>query len=395
MVRCHILQVVENNTVPPDIRVWREAITLKHAGYDVTVISPKNNNFPKSCEVIDGIKILRHPSFNGKSGKLNQVIEYANALFWEMILSLKLFVTHRFHAIHAANPPDHVFLMALAYKIFGVKFIFDHHDLAPELYCSKFNARKSIVHNLLNLMEKLSCHTADVVISTNESYKKHIIKKYNIMAEKIFVVRNDPELPRNPEHTNFIKRSDNQMTELLYVGTINNQDGVDLLVRTLNILVNRLDFNRVRCTVVGDGGDLPHVKKLCIEMGMEPYFCFTGYVYGRRQVQKFIEVADICLETAPKIEANSKSTFIKIMEYMSAGKPIVAFDMDETRYSAQGSAILIEPGNLVAFAQAIKKLANDPDSRIRLGEFGRNRILTTLNWENSSKELLRAYHCLQ
>ncbi len=394
MKKHRILFIVENAAVPQDIRVWREARTLKQAGYDVTVISPKNKNFPKNYEMIDGIEIYRHPSFNGKGGKLHQIMEYTNALFWEVILGLNVFLKNRSVIIHGANPPDHIFLLALAFNIFDVKFIFDHHDLAPELFYSKYNARKKAIFRLLNLMEKLSCSIAHAVISSNLSYKKHIIHKHGINPDKIFVVRNDPELSRNSKSVNYKRYGDHEITELLYVGSINNQDGVDLLIKTMEILVNQLDETRMHCTVIGDGDDLPRVKKLCAELRMEPYFRFTGYIHDRKRVQNFIEEADICVETAPKTAANSKSTFIKIMEYMSAGKPIVAFDMDETRYSTQESALLIEPGNLTQFAQEIVRLSKDTDLQKRLGEYGIERIAKSLNWENSAIELLRAYNYL-
>ncbi|MGD9973950.1 MAG: glycosyltransferase family 4 protein [Desulfatirhabdiaceae bacterium] len=394
MNKFRILFIVENATVPQDIRVWREARTLKQAGYDVTTISPKNKYFSKSYEVIDGIEIYRHPSFKGDGGKLHQIMEYTNALFWEAILGLKVFIKNRFFIIHGANPPDHIFLLALAFNIFDVKFIFDHHDLAPELFYSKYNARKKTIFRLLSLMEKLSCRIAHAVISTNLSYKKHIIDKHGINPDKIFVVRNDPELSGNSKSVNYKQHRDDEIIELLYVGAINNQDGVDLLIRTMDILVNQLNETRMHCTVVGDGDDMPRVRKLCTELRMEPYFRFTGFIHDRKLVQNFIEEADICVETASKSEANRKSTFIKIMEYMSAGKPIVAFDMDETRYSTQESALLVEPGNLTQFAQAIVRLSKDPDLRKRIGEYGFERIAKSLNWENSAAELLRAYNYL-
>ncbi len=386
-----ILFIVENNTVPPDIRVWREAKTAKQAGYSVAIIAPKNRNFSKSYEVIDGIEIYRHPIMKNRGGKINQVIEYANAFFWEVFLCHRVFFKQRFHIIHSANPPDHVFLIAFIFKLFGVKFIFDHHDLAPELYISKFNGEEDIVFRLLSMMEKLSCLTANVVISTNQSYKQHVIDRYKINPEKIYIVRNDPEAPMIQKKERVGQYLNDHLIKLLYVGSINNQDGVDLLVQVVHILVNQLNQKQINCTVVGDGDDLPRVKELCTELSMNPYFNFTGYVYDRKRVSTFIEEADICLETAPYNPANCKSTFIKVMEYMSAGKPIVAFDLDETRYSAKESALLIEQGNLRGFAEAIEKLICEPHLRERLGKYGQSRITEVLNWNNSTRELMNAY----
>jgi glycosyltransferase involved in cell wall biosynthesis len=386
-----ILLIVENNTVPQDIRVWREARTAKLAGYSVTIIAPKNVKFLKNFEIIDDIEIYRHPFINKKRGIINQLVEYANALFWEVVLSVWVFSRKRFHIIHAANPPDHIFLIAYMFKLFGVKFVFDHHDLAPELYISKFNGKKNIIYGLLCLMEKLSCLTADAVVSTNQSYKKQVLSRHGIKPEKVFVVRNDPEVPKTQEKERTVQYRDKHLIKLLYVGSINNQDGVDVLITVVHILVNKLNQRHINCMVIGDGDDLPSVKRLCTELEMDPYFDFTGYIYDRKIIQKSIYESDICLETAPYSEANSKSTFIKVMEYMSAGKPIVAFDMDETRYSSQDSALLIEHGDLMGFAEAIEMLICQPSLREKLGEYGKRRITEVLNWDNSSRELLKAY----
>ena len=386
-----ILFIVENNNVPPDIRVWREARTAKQAGYSVTIISPKTVHFPKSYEVIDGIEIYRHPFLENKGGKIYTLVEYANAFFWEVLLSLRVFFKGRFDIIHGANPPDHIFLIALLFKVFDVKFIFDHHDLAPELYICKFSGRKRMTYRLLSLMEKLSCLTADAIVSTNQSYKKHVIKRHGIKPEKIFIVRNDPEVPGIQKKDNCEDYGSKQVTELLYMGSINNQDGVDLLTKVIHILVEQLNQRQIHCTVVGDGDDLPRVKSLCIELGINSHFTFTGYIYDRKLIRKHIEGTDICLETAPYSEVNCRSTFIKVMEYMAAGKPIVAFDLEETRYSSQDSALLIEQGDLRAFAEAIEKLVREPFLRQELGRYGKNRISKELNWNNSSTELMKTY----
>ena len=334
--------------------------------------------------------------FSNRGGKINQLVEYANAFFWEVLICLRVyFCTGRFHIIHGANPPDHIFLIALLFRLFGVKFIFDHHDLAAELYLCKFGGKKKLIYRLLSFMEKLSCRTADAIISTNQSYKKYVIETHGIKPEKIFIVRNDPEEIGPQPHERTGHERTIPLTKLLYIGSINSQDGVDILVRVVQVLVSQLNQRQVHCTVVGDGDDLRRVKGLCTELCMDPYFEFTGYIYDRKMIQRLMEGADICLETAPYNEVNCRSTFIKIMEYMAAGKPIVAFDLDETRYSAQGSALLIEPGNLRAFAEGIERLVSDPTLRKTLGECGQRRISETLNWNNSSRELLKVYQSLR
>lgn len=386
-----ILFIVENNTVPTDIRVWREARTARQAGAFVTIISPKTEHFSKSYEVIDGIEIYRHHVMESNGRRFSTFVEYANALFWEVLLCFKVFVKSRFHVIHGANPPDHLFLIALLFKMFGVKFIFDHHDLAPELYVCKFGGEKRMIYGLLSVMEKLSCLTADAIVSTNQSYKNHVIKRYGINPDKIFIVRNDPEVPETKKHDVADRHHGKQVLELLYMGSINNQDGVDLLIEAVHILVQQLNQREIHCAVVGDGDDLPRVKRLCAELGLSPYFSFTGYIHDRKIVERHIAGADICLETAPNSEVNGKSTFIKVMEYMAAAKPIVAFDLEETRFSVQDSALLVEQGNMMAFAEAIEKLVRNPLLREELGKAGQSRIAEELNWDHSSRKLMKAY----
>jgi glycosyltransferase involved in cell wall biosynthesis len=389
----HILFIVENNTVPTDIRVWKEAQTAKKNGYDVSIIAPRSKVFSKTHEVVDGIRIYRHPAFSNGSGKLNQLLEYANAGLWETVLSWQVFLKNRFHIIHAANPPDHAFLIAGLFRPFGVKFVFDHHDLAPELFLDKFGGQPSLVHRMLKLMERWSCRSAAAVISTNESYRRIVVARHGLQAERVFVVRNDPEVNPGPEPRGTAPRagSTGGAAKLLYVGSINLQDGVDLLIRAVHLLVRRLQRPQVHCTVVGDGDHLRAVQQLCRDLEMTSFFTFTGYVHDRRILKEYFEEADICLETAPDSEANRQSTFIKVMEYMLAGKPVVAFDLDETRYSLDGCGVLVEPNNLERFASAIQDLIDDPPKRRQLGQMARARIRDGLNWSNAAGEMIRAY----
>ena len=387
----HILFIVENNTVPLDIRVWREARTAREAGYTVSVIAPKNKRYSKSYEIREGIEIYRHYSYEGQGGRFDQVVEYANALFWEFIFCAHIFLTNRFEIIHGANPPDHIFILAMVFKLFGVKYIFDHHDLSPELYASKFNGRKKSIFKILRLMEKLSCRISNAIISTNESYKSHIIEIHRVNPEKVCVVRNDPEINITSKQSKHDRPHSGKATKLIYVGTINFQDGLDILIRVVHVLVKELGQKQIVCTVVGDGNSLKCVKQLCNDLDMTDYFDFKGYVYDRETVQKYINEADICLDTAPKNEINQKSTFIKIMEYMISGKAIVAFDLDETRFTTDSSAVLVEPGDIVAYAKEIDRLIKDPIVRNELGEKAKRRIIESLNWNNSSKKLMSLY----
>ena len=393
-INVHTLFIVENNAVPTDIRVWREAKTVKRAGYEVTIISPKDRKYTKKYEIIEGIKVYRYPAFSRKIGKLYQIFEYAHALLWEIFLSVKIFIKSRFWIIHGANPPDHIFIIASIFRIFGVKYIFDHHDLSPELYVCKFDGAKNVVYYMLKMMERVSCFSADIVISTNESYKKHIITNHNAPKEKIYVVRNDPELQIQKENEKQELNDKHYVLKLLYLGSINIQDGVETFIKAIDILVNEFYVKNIQCLVIGDGDALPEIKKLCHELEMEPYFKFLGYIYDRDKVIGYLKEADICLETAPDNEANRKSTFIKIMEYMAAGKPVVAFDLEETRFTVKDSAILVQPGDIHAYVKAIYKLIKEPLTRKKLGHSGQKRIIEELNWERASSQLISAYQSL-
>ena len=389
----HVLFIVENNAAPHDARVWPEALVAKNNGYDVTIISPENELVQGKFEVIDGIEIYRHPKSFKASGKTSFIFEYLNATFWEFFLSLRVYKNKSFQIIHGANPPDFLFILAIFYKLFGVKFIFDHHDLSPELYLAKFSREKDLVFRMLNIFEKISCKLADAIISSNASYKKIVINRHFVEPEKVFVVRNDPKL----ENFCIEKYSQNKARHkknLLFLGSIGYQDGVDNLLKALHYLVYELEEKDFICHVIGGGEALPMAQELAKELNLESYVDFTGLILGRNHIVKYLNGADICLEPAPDSEVNRHSTFIKVMEYMASGKPIVAFDLTETRFSTNNSAILIEPGNIKKFALGIKELMDKPELRHTLGAKGLERIRKTLNWETASLNLKRAYDSL-
>jgi glycosyltransferase involved in cell wall biosynthesis len=386
----HVLFIVENNAAPHDARVWPEALVAKKNGFDVTVISPENELVCGQYETIDGIEIYRHPRPPEASGKIAFLLEYVSATFWEFLLSLKIYKRKPFHLIHGANPPDHLFVLAFFYKLLGVRYIFDHHDLTPELYLAKFSKNKDFVYRLLNLFEKISCNLADAIISSNDSYRKIVIRRHRLNPAKVFVARNDPK-PENFVLLEKIPANDSQHINLLFLGSIGPQDGIDNLLKALHCLVYELGQRNFVCRVVGGGESLAAAKELSAALKLESFIDFKGLILGRENLVKYLHAADICLEPAPDNAVNRHSTFIKIMEYMATGKPIVAFDLPETRYSTNNSALLIEPGDIRAFAQGIQKLMDDPNLRSKLGRKGRERIQQKLNWENSALNLKQAY----
>jgi glycosyltransferase involved in cell wall biosynthesis len=391
--RKHILFIVENNSVPKDIRVWSEALTAKECGYEVTVISPKGRKSTLKYEKMDGIDIYRHPMPVEAAGKFGFVFEYLNAFFWELLLSVCIFVKKPFQIIHSANPPDHIFLIALLFKIFGTNYVFDHHDISPENYLAKFG-RKDIFYKILLLMEKLTFKTADIVISTNESYKKIAIGRGNKQKDDVFVVRNGPDLSRvifMPPNDELKDGFDHLVA---YVGVIGKEESIDNLLSSVDYIVNGKGIQNIKFVIVGTGTCWEEMVDLSLKMGLSRYVCFTGYI-PYKEFYEILSTADVCVNPEFANAFTDKSTMVKIMDYMVFGKPIVQFDVTEGRVTAGESAIYVEKNDVIEFAEAIIDLLNDSEKRRKIGEIGRKRIIEKLNWENQRLNLERAYKYLE
>lgn len=390
----HVLFIVENATIPYDPRVWREAQTVREWGYEVSIISPKGKSAFRNFENINGIDIYRHPTKSNCKSKSAFIFEYINALFWQLFLTIRIYLKKPFGILHAANPPDTIFLIALLFKLFRVKYIFDHHDLSPELYLIRFSRKKDLVYKTLILFEKISCKLANAVISTNESYKRIVLGRHNVDPKKIFIVRNDPIINSYLLRKKESDKGEESKKVILYVGSINPQDGVNILIQALYYLVNNLNRKDFICYIIGDGDSLKFVKQTAKELKLMQFVDFKGYIHEKEKIIEFLYSSDICVEPASDNELNRHSTFIKIMEYMAAARPIVAFDLFETRCSANNSAIFVKPGDIKGFAKAIKKLIDAPQLRKELGKSGLERIKKELNWKNASRNLKNAYHSL-
>ena len=386
-----VLMIVENNSYPRDPRVRREAEGLAAAGYLVSVISPA---LPKQAlhEVMGGISVYRYPGPPEASGFFSYVYEYAYSMVAIFVLSLWVFLSRGFDVMHAANPPDTLVFIAAFYKLLGKRFIFDHHDLAPEMYYARFEGQGNRwVYRVLFWFEKLSCRVADQVIATNQSYKEIEMKRYQIPEERITIVRNGPEPNTMP-----LGKIDNALrkkagTILAFAGSIGGHDGVDLLLKSLRHLVYDLDKRDVLCVIVGDGDLLPQLKSLARQLELDDYVWFTGWVDDPVAYIGYISTADICVEPTPLNRYNDASTTIKIMEYMALAKPIVAFNLLEHRYSAQSAAVFAQPNDERDLARVIAELMDDPQRRLTMGSFGRNRIETELAWSHSLPKLLEVY----
>jgi glycosyltransferase involved in cell wall biosynthesis len=384
-----ILIIVENQTVPFDRRVWREACSLQENGYEVTVLCPHRKASPKGYEVLNGVRIYRHPSPAEGSTPSGYIWEYGYSLLWEFLYAFWIYMRHGFDVIQGCNPPDDIFLVALPFKLFGVKYIFDHHDANPELYVSKYGKHGKL-YKVLGLLEKLTYRFSDVVMATNLSYKELAIKRGGLAAENVFVVRNGPEkgkfkaAPPNPA------RKNGKSYLVGYVGNMSIQDGLDILLDVARHIKN-LGRNDIFFTCVGGGTELDKLKQMVKDQNLVDTVHFTGRV-SDEELLEVLSTADICVNPDRPGEMNDISTMIKIMEYMALSKPIVQFDSTEGRFSAQEASLYADKNKGVAdFAAKIIWLLDRPEERRQMGEFGRKRIEEQLAWEYSVPELLAAY----
>jgi len=316
--------------------------------------------------------------------------EYTCALFWELLFASWVFVRHGFDVIQGCNPPDDIFLVALPFKLLGVKYIFDHHDINPELFIAKYQ-RTGTLYNALVWLERLTYMVSDVVIATNESYRQLAIERGGIDPADVFVVRNGPNLATFKAVAPNDTLKNGKAFLIGYVGHMSVQDGLGNLVNVARYIkdIGRLD---IHFTCVGYGPDLPMLRKMVQDKDLGDMFNFTGRVSDERLLE-ILSTADVCVNPDIPCEMNDKSTMIKIMEYMALGKPIVQFDMKEGRFSAGEASLYADNQNQIAdFAAKILWLLENPSERRRMGEFGRKRVVEELAWNYSVPKLLAAYN---
>lgn len=386
--------LLENNPYPQDGRVRREATALTDAGYSVSVICPAAAGQPFR-DTVNGVKVYRYAPPRDGDGFLGYVWEYGHALFWSFWLSLNVAVRSGFDVIHSHNPPDLFFLIAALYKPFGKRFVFDHHDLSPEMYHARFHdGGNALVHRVLLACEKLSFRLADLVVATNESYRRIAVERGGVPAARVAVVRNGPEIERfqNAVPDEDLRRR--AATILGYVGVIGVQDGVDILVRAVSHLVKRLGHTDVLAIVIGDGDDLQHVKQVAADEGIEHHFLFTGRIDDPAVLVKYLATADICVDPDPFNAYNDRCTMIKMTEYMAVGKPIAAFDLTEHRVTAQDAAVYARPNDESDLALKIAELIADPERCREMGRIGKDRIASSLSWPRQAPKLVEAYASL-
>jgi glycosyltransferase involved in cell wall biosynthesis len=307
------------------------------------------------------------------------------------VISLLVLVREGFDILHAHNPPDLFVFIAAFYKLFRKRFIFDHHDLAPEMYYARFKGQgNKFIYHLLVFLEKLSCRLADHVIVTNQSYKTVALERSAIPAARVTIVRNGPELERlqpvapDPE----LRRK--ARTLIGYVGVMGFQDGIDYLLRAIKHLVEDFERRDIFCVLIGKGDAWDEMRTLATQLGIAEYVWFTGRI-SDADLMRYLSTVDICVDPDPCNPFNDRSTMIKMTEYMALGKPIVAFDLTEHRVTAREAALYARPNEEFDFARQIVWLIDHPEQRRAMGRAGRKRVETELAWSFQVQHLLAAY----
>ncbi|MCE5336079.1 MAG: glycosyltransferase family 4 protein [Desulfobacteraceae bacterium] len=388
-----VLIIVENLPVPFDRRVWQEATTLGKAGYTVSVISPVGKGFDKLYEEIDGIAVYRHPLATEANGAGGYAREYSSALFQEFVLSRKVLAERGFDVIQACNPPDTIFLIGLFYKVFfGKKFIFDHHDINPELYLAKFG-RKDLFYMLVRTLEKLTFLTADLSIATNMSYRQVAIGRGGMRPDKVAVVRSGPSLERLQPVASNPRWKQGKAFLVGYVGVMGKQEGIDHLLRAAHYIVRELGREDIHFLLIGSGTEFQSLVAMNQDLGLSKYVTFTGRVSDDQMIEALC-TSDVCVNPDVANEMNDKSTMNKVMEYMALGKPIVQYDLTEGRFSAREASLYAERNNTRDLADKILYLLAHPEERARMGAFGFNRVRSELHWGIEAPKYLGLYEKL-
>ncbi len=384
-----VLIIVENLTIPLDRRVWQEATALRDEGYTVSIICPTGGEYQKSYELMEDIHVYRHPLPFEADTKIGYLLEYSSALFWEFILSLKVLRKQGFDVIHACNPPDLIFLIGLFYKfLMRKKFIFDHHDINPELFEVKFG-RKGFFHSLLLKFERMTFWAADASLATNQTFKQIAVERGKMKPENVYIVQSTPNLAKFKKTEPSEKLRAEKKHVIGYVGIMGSQDGVDILIESIRYLVNEKQIKDLQCVIVGSGTELQKLQTMATDYKLDEYITFTGYLSGNDLLQAY-STFDIGVIPDPENVYNDKISMNKVFEYMAMGIPFVQFDLAEGRHSAGDSSLYARNNDPVDLANQMHRLMENPELGEKLGKEGQNRA-KNLNWDHEKIKLLEAY----
>jgi len=362
------------------------------AGYGVSVICPRQPG-EQRFEVLDGVRIHRYWLPGGRGTAFDFVVEYAVAFLMTVMLTVFVAVTEGFDVLQVCNPPDVFFPLGVAVRLMGKGFVFDHHDLTPELYACRFGPRQGIVQWLLRRFERATFRVADHVISTNDSYREVAIGRGRVAPDRVTVVRNGPDPDRFRLARPSVERRDGHAHLCVWYGVMGRQDGLDLAMQIVGHYVHGMGRRDCQFAFLGDGDALEEARVLAGEQGIGRWVTFTGWL-DDAEAGRYLVTADLGLSTDPEGPLSDKSTMVKVMEYMSVGLPIVAFDLTETRVSAAGSAAYVTPGDTHAFAATIARLLDDPGRRAAMGAAGRQRVATELAWDHQASAYVEVYRRL-
>ncbi|WZL82807.1 glycosyltransferase family 4 protein [Vallitaleaceae bacterium 9-2] len=384
-----ILIIVENLPVPFDTRVWQEATTLVKEGYEVSVICPTGKGFMDLYEQKEGVHIYRHHLPEEGNGFWGYLKEYYIALREETKLAKRIYKERGFDVIHGCNPPDNIFLIARKFKKYGVQYIFDHHDICPELYIAKFG-KKGLLYWSQIFFERMTYKYSAMAFVTNESYKKIAIERNHMQPKDVFVLRSGPKTERLTLRPSKVEIKHGKKYMVGYVGVIGKQEGMDYLVDAVMYIVNTCQRKDIFFGICGGGPYLETIKNRVQDLGLSEYIEFTGRVSDDKLLD-YLNTADLCVNPDEYNEMNDRSTMNKVLEYMALAKPIVQFDLTEGRYSAKDASLYAKPNDAIDLGDKILELLEDEGRRKAMGESGYQRVQNELSWNHTSKALIAGY----
>jgi len=386
----HVCIVVQNLPVPFDRRVWAECRALRAAGYEVSVVCPKGKDDPSYAE-LEGVHLYKYRAFPPITRQVMFVAEYAYSILATLVHLVRAWRRRPFSVVQVCNPPDVLWAAAFPFQVlFGVKLVFDQHDLCPELYLSRFGTAAALPYKALVLTEKITYKLASAVISTNESYRAVAMARGGKRPADVTVVRTgpDPSRMRRGEPEPELRRGHEHL--LVYIGVMGPQDGVDLALRAMQHIVHVRGRTDVALTLIGDGDAGPELRRLAVELDLGEHVHFTGRAPDDL-VKRVMSTADVGLSPDPKNPLNDVSTMNKTMEYMVFGLPVVAFDLRETRVSAGDAAVYVQPNDEQQYAEAIVALLDDEPRREVMGKLARERVEQELAWDHQESTYLGVY----
>ena len=386
----NVLILVENLPVPFDRRVWMEASTLQNNGYQVFIICPNSKRHPSLKEEIDGIRIYRYPALIEGRSSLGTLIEYAWAICAMSVISLALSCRRSFAVVQVCNPPDILFMATWAPRLMHrAKLIFDQHDINPELWESKGHSTTDLFGRLLLWAERATYRRASTVISTNESYKQIAIQRGKKLSEDVFVVRSAPKSSFGTK-TLPVTRPSASANVIVYIGTMGHQEGIDILLQAVKLLITKFDRVGLQLDLIGDGPERRHLESLSSELGLAQNVTFHGRV-SDGELQKIVLEADVAVNPDRPSKMNDLSSMNKIVEYMALGRPIVQFACVEGEKTALEASVNVRGSDPDSLAQELSDLLLNETQRHHMSSYGLKRFKEILAWDHQESILIAAY----